>query len=49
MPLFKYRYPNVANKEGFPLSETKLTEENPLYFYVDYVKPGRTIYMVQQH
>ena len=48
MPLLKYKHPHVANKEQIALSTLKLSQEEPLYFFVAHVKPGRCTYVVQQ-
>lgn len=42
-----YRYPCVANVDSFPLGEINITKDDPLFFHVEYVKPGRTTYVVQ--
>ena len=47
MPLLRYRYPFVANEESIPRGKPIITKEDSLYFYVDYVKPGRTNYVIQ--
>ena len=46
MPLLKYRHPFVANVENFPLGEIKVSMDDPIYIHIEYVKPGRTTYVV---
>ena len=48
MPMLRYRFPHVANEDGFPLKQVKVTRESPLYFHLQFVKPGRSTFVVQQ-
>jgi hypothetical protein len=47
MPLLRYKRPNVTNAD-FISSKTLSDEpESPVYFHVDWVKPGKSTYVVQ--
>ena len=46
MPMLMYRYPHVANEESFALKTVKMNKDNPLYFHICYVKPGRSTYVI---
>lgn len=46
MPFLQYRQPYVANQDEISMSTLKPTKDDPIYFHVAYVKPGRTTYVV---
>ena len=47
MPLMRYKNPSVAATEQYSFKNLSLDTEDPLYFHVEMVKPGRSTYVVQ--
>ena len=47
LPLLLYKNPAVASAENYSLSIFKAFEHQPIYFYVEFVKPGKQIYIVE--
>ena len=45
--MLKYKYPHVANEESLSLGTIGLKRTNPLYYHIQFVKPGRATYVIQ--
>lgn len=47
MPFMRYKYPSVAATDQYSYKNLALDNEDPLYFHVEMVKPGRSTFVVQ--
>lgn len=47
MPFLQYKKPHVANADDMAFSTLKPTRQDPIYFFLSHVKPGRNTFVVQ--
>ena len=47
MPLLRYKKPQVANSEHFTYDKLLSTTDEPIYFHVAWLKPGKITYAVE--
>jgi hypothetical protein len=47
MRILKFKTPLVANGQSLSSESIKVDPSNPIYFHVDWVRPGKHIYVVE--
>ena len=46
LKLIHYKNPSVANSDQYSLVTLKADKTQPIFFHVDFLKPGKTTYIV---
>ena len=47
LSLIRYKNPSVANTDNYSLMTLKADPEQPIFFHVDFIKPGKASYVVE--
>ena len=47
MRILKFRAPLVANGQSLTSESIKVDPSNPIYFHVDWLRPGKHVYLVE--
>ena len=46
--LIGYKNPSVANADLYSLLSLRMNTNEPIFFHVDFMKPGKNIYLIEQ-
>jgi len=49
LSLIRYKSPSVANADLYSLSTFVQDKNQPIFFHVDFMKPGKNVYVVEHN
>ena len=47
--MIRYKNPSVANADAYSVSTFEQDKTNPIFFHVEFMKPGKSTYLVEHN